>query len=239
MDSADIAAKYSPAHAIGGDMYDFLQYGGGAIGIAVGDVSGKGAPAALFAALVGGMLRSMTGLEPSPAQMLTEINSSLNERQIDSQFVSLLYAVWDAQNRIMQISSSGQPQPIYCHRGKTQVVEATGLPMGLFADAEYDEITIHAIPGDVFVFFSDGITDAVNHQDQQFGRGRVEEIVRLNYEKTADEIVTAIFAGVKEHSAGVRPFDDETVVAVKIKEGRVDAGRAKKRTTTTKALRDL
>lgn len=239
MDSAEIAAKYSPAHAIGGDMYDFLQYGGGAVGIAVGDVSGKGAPAALFAALVGGMLRSMTGLEPSPAQMLTEINSSLNERQIDSQFVSLLYAVWDEQNRIMQIASSGQPQPIYCHRGRTQVVDATGIPLGLFPDAEYDEITIHAVPGDVFVFFSDGITDAVNHHDQQFGRGRVEEIVRLNYEKSADELVAAIFQGVKEHSAGVRPFDDETVVAVKIKEGRADTGQSKKRTKTTKALRDL
>ena len=238
MESAEIAAKYSPAHAIGGDMYDFLQYGGGAVGIAVGDVSGKGAPAALFAALVGGMLRSMTGLEPTPAQMLTEINSSLNERQIDSQFMSLIYAVWDEGNRVMQIASSGQPQPIYCHRGKTQVVEVSGLPLGLFADAEYDEVTLNAFPGDVFVFFSDGITDAVNHHDQQFGRHRIEEIVRLNHEKSADELVTAIFDAIEQHSSGVRAFDDETVVVVKIKEASKPAV-ARKRTTTTKALRDL
>jgi sigma-B regulation protein RsbU (phosphoserine phosphatase) len=242
MESAEIAAKYSPAHAIGGDMYDFLQYGGGAVGIAVGDVSGKGAPAALFAALVGGMLRSMTGLEPSPAQMLTEINSSLNERQIDSQFMSLLYAVWDEQNGIMQIASSGQPQPIYCHHGKTQVVEVSGLPLGLFPDAEYDEVTLHPHPGDVFVLFSDGITDAVNHHDQQFGRHRVEEVVRLKHERSADELVTAIFDAVKLHSAGVRAFDDETVVVIKIKDtGKTisPAAAQKRRTKTSKALRNV
>jgi sigma-B regulation protein RsbU (phosphoserine phosphatase) len=238
MASAEIAAKYSPAHAIGGDMYDFLQYGGGAVGIAVGDVSGKGAPAALFAALVGGMLRSMTGLEPSPAQMLTEINSALNERQIDSQFMSLIYAVWDEGNRVMQIASSGQPQPIYCHRGKTQVVEVGGLPLGLFADAEYDEVTLNAFPGDVFVFFSDGITDAVNHHDQQFGRHRVEEIVRQHHEKSAETLVAIIFDAIHEHSSGVRAFDDETVVVVKIKDTGKTTTSAKKR-ATTKALRDL
>jgi len=74
-------------------MYDFLIYSGGRVGIAVGDVSGKGAPAALFAALVGGMVRSMTSLEPSPAEMLTSINLSLNELRIDAQFVSMLYSV--------------------------------------------------------------------------------------------------------------------------------------------------
>src|SRR3954470_24114967 len=236
MAGTDIAAKYSPAHAIGGDMYDFVPYGGGAVGIAVGDVSGKGAPAALFAALVGGMLRSMTGLEPSPAQMLTEINSALNERQIDSQFMSLLYAVWDEQNRIMQIASSGQPQPIYCHRGKTQVVEVSGLPLGLFPDAEYDEVTLHAHPGDVFVFFSDGITDAVNHHDQQFGRHRIEELVRFNCEKSAEELVTAIFSAITEHSAGVRAFDDETVVVLKVKPDAQPEVAAKKRTKPNKAV---
>jgi sigma-B regulation protein RsbU (phosphoserine phosphatase) len=239
MPNTDIAAKYSPAHAIGGDMYDFVPYGGGAVGIAVGDVSGKGAPAALFAALVGGMLRSMSAVEPSPAEMLTAINEALNERQIESQFMSLLYAVWDEPNRTMQISSSGQPQPIYCHRGKTQVVQATGLPLGLFSDAEYDEVTLHAHPGDVFVFFSDGITDAVNHHDQQFGRHRLEEIVMRNCGKTADELVTAIFQGVTEFSAGVRAFDDETVVVVKVREHEVSVAPVKKTRRTTKALRDV
>ncbi|MCU1284407.1 MAG: serine phosphatase [Acidobacteriales bacterium] len=241
MPSAELAAKFTPAHAIGGDMYDFLTYTGGRVGIAVGDVSGKGAPAALFAALVGGMVRSMTSLEPSPAEMLASINLSLNERRIDAQFVSMLYSVWDEDRKMMQIANSGQPRPIYCHQGKTQIVEATGLPLGLFEDAEYDEVTLNAHPGDVFVFFSDGIIDAVNHKDHQFGRGRVEEIVRKNCDKSADDLVTAIFAAVDEHSAGVSPFDDETVVVVKIKENGAPASATStsKRSKTSRALRNV
>jgi sigma-B regulation protein RsbU (phosphoserine phosphatase) len=242
MANAELAAKFTPAHAIGGDLYDFLIYSGGRVGIAVGDVSGKGAPAALFAALVGGMVRSMTSLEPSPAEMLTSINLSLNERRIDAQFVSMLYSVWDEERRMMQIANSGQPRPIYCHRGKTEIVEATGLPLGLFEDAEYDEVTLHAHPGDVFVFFSDGIVDAVNHKDHQFGRHRVEDIVRKHCEGSADDLVTAIFTAVDEHSAGVSPFDDETVVVVKIRENAPPisaTATGKNRSRTSRALRNV
>jgi phosphoserine phosphatase RsbU/P len=139
----------------------------------------------------------------------------------------------------MQIASSGQPQPIYCHRGRTQVVDATGIPLGLFPDAEYDEITIHAVAGDVFVFFSDGITDAVNHHDQQFGRHRVEEVVRLNYEKSADDLVGAIFDAVKQHSSGVRAFDDETVVVVKIKEVAQHVSTRKRTRMVAKPVSDV
>jgi sigma-B regulation protein RsbU (phosphoserine phosphatase) len=242
MPSAELAAKFTPAHAIGGDMYDFLAYTGGRVGIAVGDVSGKGAPAALFAALVGGMVRSMTSLEPSPAEMLTSINISLNERRIEAQFVSMLYSVWDEERQIMQIANSGQPRPIYCHNGKTEMVEATGLPLGLFEDAEYDEVTLNAHPGDVFVFFSDGIIDAVNHQDHQFGRHRVEEVVRKHHEGSADDLIAAIFKAVDEHSAGVSPFDDETVVVVKIRQNAPPvsaSGTAKARNKTSRALRNV
>jgi sigma-B regulation protein RsbU (phosphoserine phosphatase) len=242
MANTELAAKFTPAHAIGGDLYDFLIYSGGRIGIAVGDVSGKGAPAALFAALVGGMVRSMTSLEPSPAEMLTSINLSLNERRIDAQFVSMLYSVWHEERRMMQIANSGQPRPIYCHNGKTEIVESTGLPLGLFEDAEYDEVTLHAHPGDVFVFFSDGIVDAVNHKDHQFGRHRVEEVVRKNCERSADDLVAAIFAAVDEHSAGVSPFDDETVVVVKIRENAPPisaSSTGRHRSKTSRALRNV
>jgi sigma-B regulation protein RsbU (phosphoserine phosphatase) len=167
---------------------------------------------------------------------------SLNERRIEAQFVSMLYSVWDEERQMMQIANSGQPRPIYCHRGKTEMVEATGLPLGLFEDAEYDEVTLHAHPGDVFVFFSDGIVDAVNHKDHQFGRHRVEEVVRKHCEGSADDLVTAIFKAVDEHSSGVSPFDDETVVVLKIRENAPPAsavGTSKKRNKTSRALREI
>lgn len=215
--NADVHAKFLPAHAIGGDIYDFVSYSGGRVGIAVGDVSGKGAPAALFAALVGGIIRSTASLEPTPSEMLSAINTSLNERHIDAQYVAMIYAIWDDERRTMQVSNSGQPRPIYCHHGQTQIVEAAGIPLGLLDDSEYDEVTLHGHPGDAFVFFSDGIIDAVNRNGELFGRGRVEETVRKNHEKSAEGIVEAIFDAVKQHADGARAFDDETVVAVKLK----------------------
>ena len=143
----------------------------------IGDVSGKGAPAAIYAALVSGILRSHAPIEPGPAEMLRAVNFSLGERRIDAQFVSLIYAVWNDVNKTLQVANSGLPRPIYCHRGKTEIIEATGLPLGLFDDADYDEITFQAEPGDVFVFFSDGILDARNQKGDLFGRQRVDKIV--------------------------------------------------------------
>src|ERR1700734_4040083 len=130
----ELAAKFVPARAIGGDLYDFIPYSLSRLGIVIGDVSGKGAPAAIYAALVSGILRSHAPIEPGPAEMLRAINFSLSERRIDAQFVSLIYAVWDDLNRTLQVANSGLPRPIYCHDGKIEIIEATGLPLGLFDD---------------------------------------------------------------------------------------------------------
>ena len=137
----------------------------------------------------------------------------------------MVYSIWDDASRTMTIANSGQPRPIYCHGGRTQIVESTGLPLGLLEDAEYDEVTIHAKPGDVFVLFSDGIVDAQNAKDEQFGRKRVEEIVAKHHEKSAEQIVEAIFSAVRAHSKGVQAFDDETVVVLKVKDERKRASK--------------
>ena len=173
----EVAAKFMPARAIGGDLYDFVNYSQSRLGMVIGDVSGKGAPAAIYAALVSGILRSHAPIEPGPAEMLRAVNFSLGERRIEGQFVSLIYAVWDDKNRSVQVANSGLPRPLYCHDGKIEVIEATGLPLGLFDDAEYDEFTFNAKPGEMFVFFSDGILDARNKAGDMFGRTRVEQVI--------------------------------------------------------------
>jgi sigma-B regulation protein RsbU (phosphoserine phosphatase) len=213
----DIAAKFVPARAIGGDLYDFVSYSMSRTAIVVGDVSGKGAPAAIYAALVSGILRSHAPIEPGPAEMLSAVNFSLGERRIDGQFVSLIYAVWDDRNRTLQVANSGLPRPIYCHEGKIEVIEATGLPLGLFDDADYDELSFRAKAGDMFVFFSDGILDASNKAEELFGRERVGEIVAANPNASADEVVKLIFEAVAEHASGEEAFDDQTVVAIRVK----------------------
>jgi sigma-B regulation protein RsbU (phosphoserine phosphatase) len=213
----EIAAKFSPARAIGGDLYDVLGYSNSRTAIAIGDVSGKGAPAAIYAALVSGILRSHAPIEPAPAEMLAALNYALSERRVDAQFVSLIYALWDDESRTLQVANSGLPRPVYCHKGKTQLIEATGLPLGLFDDADYDEFTFQAEPDDVFVFFSDGILDATNKAGDLFGRTRLEKIITECARNSAESMVKSIFKAAAEHASGVDTFDDQTVVAIKVK----------------------
>ncbi len=225
MQHLEVEAKFVPARAIGGDLYDFVPYSLSRLGIAIGDVSGKGAPAAIYAALVSGILRSHAPIEPGPAEMLSAVNLSLAERRIAAQFVSIIYAVWDDDKRTLLVANSGLPRPIYCHDGKIEVIDATGLPLGLFDEAEFDELSFKAKPGDMFVFFSDGILDARNRHGQSFGPERVEAIVAACSAKSADCVVNEIFKAVTEHAAGVATFDDQTVVAIKVKAGQPSGKR--------------
>jgi len=212
----DVAAKFVPARTIGGDLYDFIPYSMSRLGIVIGDVSGKGAPAAIYAALVSGIIRSHAPIEPAPAEMLSAVNLSLAERRIEAQFVSIIYAVWDDAHRTLTVSNSGLPRPIYMHAGKAQVIEATGLPLGLFDEAEYDELEFRMKAGDMFVLFSDGILDARNRKGELFGRGRVEKIVSESSGNSAASVVDTLFKAVAEHSAGVETFDDQTVVVIRV-----------------------
>ena len=215
----ELAAKFAPARAIGGDLYDFVSYSLSRTALVIGDVSGKGAPAAIYAALVSGILRSHAPIEPVPAEMLRAVNFSLGERRIDGQFVSLIYAVWDDEQQTLQVANSGLPRPLYWHDDKIEIIEATGLPLGLFDDADYDEFTFNAKPGDKFVFFSDGILDARNEAGDLFGRSRVEQIVANSDGISAEGLVNSLFDAVAEHAAGVETFDDQTVVVIKVKDG--------------------
>jgi sigma-B regulation protein RsbU (phosphoserine phosphatase) len=214
----EIAAKFTPARAIGGDLYDFVDYSQSRTALTVGDVSGKGAPAAIYAALVSGILRSHAPIEPGPAEMLSAVNFSLGERRIDGQFVSLIYVVWDDTDRTLQVANSGLPRPIYCHEGRTDIIEATGLPLGLFDDAEYDEFTFRAKPGDMFVFYSDGILDARNQDGNMFGRTRLEKVVTQCANCSAATLIDAIFSAVGKYVGGEEAFDDQTVVAIRVKD---------------------
>lgn len=215
--NAEVAARFNPAHAIGGDLYDFLDYKPPRACIAIGDVSGKGAPAALYAALVSGIVRSLAPSEPSPAEMLAAVNHSLNQRRLDAQFVVLTCALWDDEQRTMLVANSGLPRPIYCRNGHAHMIEAAGLPLGMFEDVSYEEITIQSVPGDVFVFFSDGIVDASNEKDDQFGRVRIEQVITKTCNGNARQIVDALFQATEKFSAGAPVFDDQTAVVLKVR----------------------
>jgi sigma-B regulation protein RsbU (phosphoserine phosphatase) len=221
--NAEVAARAVPARAIGGDLYDVVSYAGtGMTAIVIGDVSGKGAPAAIYAALVNGILRSQAAEEPGAAEMLKAVNLSLAERPIAAQFVSIIYALWNENDRTLRIANSGLPLPYRCKNGKAEPVQISGLPLGLFATAEYDEVTFHADPGDVFLFFSDGIPDAQNQAGGIFGMKRLARVLESHCEKSAGGIVDAVFAEVNRFVGSVEAFDDQTVAVLKIEEAKTN-----------------
>jgi len=126
--------------------------------------------------------------------------------------------VWDDQRRTLLLANSGLPRPVFCRNGKVQIIEATGLPLGLFEEADYDEFTFQAKPGDLFVFFSDGILDATGKKGELFGREGVEAIIAQSGQKSAAQVMEAITKAVADYSKPGDAFDDQTVVVLKVKD---------------------
>jgi sigma-B regulation protein RsbU (phosphoserine phosphatase) len=212
----DLGARCAPARMLGGDFYDFFRYSGKSVSAgALGDVSGKGTPAALYAALATGILRSLETQELSPAEMLTVLNQALVKRPVQGKFLSLIYATWDERDRFFRMANSGLPHPIWLHKGEVVEIEVTGLPLGMFEDAEYDEYVLDCAPGDLVAFFTDGVTEAVDGYGEEFGRERLQELVRANRHSSAQDLVDAICDAVSAHAGDREPFDDQTVIAVR------------------------
>jgi sigma-B regulation protein RsbU (phosphoserine phosphatase) len=238
---AEIAASFRPARSIGGDMYDFLSYVPVAEGaatpgktlIALGDVSGKAAPAALYAALVSGILRSLAGRKLGPAKLLEALNDQLQERKLDAQYVTMLAALWDDERRIISIANAGSVQPMVVTRcepepgagaGMTdalevQTVPVEGFPLGLFPHSTYEETAILLAPGSMVLFFSDGIPDAVNSRGEQYGTERIATLLQHHPTAalSAQGAVDAIVEAVTTHQSGTEHFDDETVIALRVR----------------------
>lgn len=215
--NAELAVRFLPARTIGGDLYDFLDYGPGRTAIVLGDVSGKAAPGALFAALASGIMRSAAAQHPEPAQMLALLNDALQERKLESQYVTMLFALWNDENRTLQVANSGAVQPVFCRAGQTVTVQAEGFPLGLFPDVTYDELNVAAQPGDVLLFISDGILDAENEQEEMYGQERLPALLCSHRDKPAAETADAILADVTRFQGAHDRFDDETIIVLKVR----------------------
>jgi sigma-B regulation protein RsbU (phosphoserine phosphatase) len=215
--NAELAVRFLPARAIGGDLYDFVEYGDGRMAIVLGDVSGKAAPAALFAALVSGIMRSAAQQQPAPAEMLSVLNDAIQERKLESQYVTMLFALWNDESRSLQVANSGAVQPIFCRGCDSSAVRVEGFPLGLFPDVSYDELSLAAQPGDVIVFVSDGILDAESDAGEMYGQERLSELLCSRRELAAQEIADAILADVSRFQGEHERFDDETIIVLKVR----------------------
>ncbi|HUA93739.1 MAG TPA: SpoIIE family protein phosphatase [Terracidiphilus sp.] len=214
---AEMAVRFLPARSIGGDLYDFIDYGPNRTAIVLGDVSGKAAPAALFAALVSGIMRSAAQQEPGPADMLAHLNDALQERKLESQYVTLLFALWNDENQTLQVANSGAVQPVFCRAGESLTVKAEGFPLGMFPNATYEEFNVATQPGDVIVFVSDGILDAENEKDEMYGQDQLSSLLCASRDLPACEIAEAILADVTRFQGGKDRFDDETIIVLRVR----------------------
>ena len=218
----EVAARFEPARQIGGDIYDFLSPDPGTLVIAVGDVSGKGVPAALYGAFAGEIVRSrtfrrrFTTIRSSPAGVLASMNAILHERNLEEYFCTLCYASFDLKRRQLVIANSGLPYPIRRTGGKSGLIEMPGVPLGSFPGTEYEEQTFDLKAGDIYVFCTDGIYETEDAQGREFGSGRVIKILDKLSDQPAQKLVDAIFESVAKFRFYGAAADDMTAVAVKI-----------------------
>ena len=218
----EVAARFAPARELGGDLYDFLMPDGHTLIVAVGDVSGKGVPAALYSAFAGELIRSRTFRRRFEAQgfvaagVLSSINTILHERHLEEYYCTLCYAVFDMKRRRVAIANSGLPYPLRCSGEACEPVEVAGIPLGAFPGSTYDEVAFDLRSGDLFVFCSDGVFEAMDGEGREFGSARLLQTTQAVRAGTAEEIVDAIFAAVQDHRGDEPPNDDTTAVAVRI-----------------------
>jgi sigma-B regulation protein RsbU (phosphoserine phosphatase) len=223
---AQVAGRFEPAHELGGDLHDFLVPAKDTLVVAVGDVSGKGAPAALYGAYAAELVRSRTlrrRYTPerfSVSGVLQSMNSILHERQLEEYYCTLCYALFDFTRQEVTISNSGLPYPIRCSREECGQIELPGVPLGSFPGITYDEITLPLHEGDVLVFCTDGIFETLNEQRAEFGTQRTCDVVRAHCTESARDIVTAIFDATSEFRGSSSQDDDMTAVVVKITSGK-------------------
>ena len=215
----DLAAGYVPARELGGDFYDFQPYGRGRLGFMVGDVSGKGTAAALYGSLAIGTVREIVVDHAcEPAGMLALLNQRLVAARLDSRFIAMLFAVYEASTRKLTLANAGGPYPLLVRKGEVQAIRLEGVPLGLIPDTQYDETTIDLEPGDVVLFASDGILESENAAQEEFGPERLKEILSaISQWDSAQAITEQILAATDGHSgAGLAPHDDRTLVVLRV-----------------------
>ncbi|HEX8764659.1 MAG TPA: SpoIIE family protein phosphatase [Candidatus Acidoferrum sp.] len=213
----DIAARYLSAREVCGDLYDFLRYGPQQLGIALGDVSGKGTAAALYGAVVIGIMRSLAPQKLQPAEMLKQMNQLVGERRIEGRFMTACFATWQKGRQKLRVANAGQSQPLLYKDNRCGKIELTGFPLGIYEDVTYDEWGVTLEPGNILVFHSDGIAETTNSEGQFFGISRVKQLLEKHHELTAAELADRILNEVDWFTQGAPLFDDRTLVVMKVR----------------------
>ncbi len=215
IEGLEAAVRLRPAREISGDIYDIFEHRDNQTVITFGDVSGKGAAAALYGGLMGGLLRTLAPRNRRPAALLRALNEALILRKVEARYATLTVLLWDPANRQMVIANAGAIPPMICRGNDILKLRVEGVPVGLLESREYEEITFQAEKGDVIVLYSDGITDHVSMDGREFGRGRLSQVVKSGCSLEAPELIARIFCELDKFNTTA--FDDQTVFVMRVK----------------------
>lgn len=214
----EAAAASVPCRTIGGDFFDYFEVPNGSFGLALGDVAGKGPPAALLTAVLQGILAGHVHLDMGPAETMAYVNRVLVRRTIEARFATVLYATLAPDGRLTYCNAGHIP-PLLVRGGSVRCLERGGLVVGAFQDAAYEEEAIQLDPADLLVVVSDGVTEAQNIDGDEFGNERLGSLVQANADLTPAALVECLLESVRQFSAGAEQHDDVTVLALRY-EGR-------------------
>ena len=218
LEGYDLFAINIPAKEVGGDFYDFIPLSEGKLGITIADVSGKSVPAALFMAVSRTILRAKATGNSNPAQVIKEANELIASDSKKGMFVTLFYAILDLKNKTMNYVNAGHNPPVMFVRkmGDLECLKTKGIALGALDTMEPEEKIIKLETGDVIVFYTDGVTEAVNDKDELFGEKRLYRLVKVNSDLSSKEIVNRIKDEVIAFSKGLSQFDDITLMVLKV-----------------------
>jgi len=214
--SAEVAFRFIPFSDVGGDFADFFLLPNGLIGIYLGDVVGKGLPAAMYSALVMGTLRGIHKTGTDTHRVLGMLNERLVQRPIKGRFCSTLYALFNPATRELIFSNAGMPLPLLASETQCRPLGEGGLPSALFPDVTYERHVVQLAPGDCVLFATDGLHELRNRENVEFSEAHMEEVWASCWRKSAAESVEVIFDHMRAFSGGNSPHDDITAVALKV-----------------------
>jgi sigma-B regulation protein RsbU (phosphoserine phosphatase) len=218
----DISAFSQPAKQVGGDYYDLIELADGKMGIAIGDVSGKGMPAALLMANAQASVRSYSESAYSPEEVIKKTNKALCpicQYIEEHRFITLFYGVMDTKSGTLSYTNAGHNYPmVFRENGSIyEQLESTGMPCGIMEDADYHENHIELISGDIMLFYTDGITEAMNSKDLAFGEDRLKEVVLKEFHLDSDSLADKVYNELSQFVGNAPQFDDLTFMIIKMR----------------------
>ena len=209
-------ANMEPAREVGGDFFDFVQLDGDRVGVAIADVSGKGVPAALFMMSSRTLLKGSAIGAEAPSVVLSSVNSLLEEDNESLMFVTVFYAVFDPRSGELTYANGGHNPPLLVRAdGTSEYLPTTdGVALGVMPDYEFEESCVELSPGDMVVLYTDGVTEAIDADNEEFGTERLEEVFRAGPPASVEEASDAVFGAVRAFAGDAPQFDDITCVTL-------------------------